>query len=67
MKVQVTINGKDVEAHLNRRLAPEGQLRKIVAHNDTDWETADLFVANYPEPGRHLQKCAGFKSVVAGG
>lgn len=67
MKVQVTINGKDVESHINRRMPPEGQLRKIVANHDTEWESAELFVANYPEKGQYLQKSSGFKSVVAGG
>lgn len=67
MKVEVSINGKDIKANLSRNKGPEGKLRKITDGLGIDWESAEIFVANFPEPGRYLQKSSNRKSVQAGG
>lgn len=32
-----------------------------------DWNESDVFVPNFPERGRYLQKGAGFQNMCAGG
>jgi hypothetical protein len=76
MKTTITINGLSQEVHLAKHasnLRDQGeigyrqQIENICAISSIDYKAAEIFIANFPERGRYLQKSAGFSSLCAGG
>lgn len=64
MKIQATINGDKYETSADKNGADRA-LRQLCRENGIDWETAEILVVNFPEPGRGLQKDAGFQTLGA--
>lgn len=62
----VTINGTDYLIRLSRRRHVR-ELKDWCTKCGIDWLTAEVFVPDWPEPGRHLKKSPGFQTLQAGG
>ena len=60
MKAQVTINGVETEMNLPKK-GYTLELKRAVK----DWRGAEIFIANFPEKGRALQKSAGYETIGA--
>lgn len=69
MHVQATINGREISVDLRRGNPAQVQraLRAATKAAGADWRGAEIFVADFPERGRYLQKSAGYESLGSGG
>ena len=69
MKVEATINGKDFKLDLRPGNDRENHaaLRAAVESTGGSWVGSEIWVFNFPEPGRSLSKQAGYQSLGAHG
>jgi hypothetical protein len=71
MQIQINVSDKDGKTEVISANVPfkgkEKAIREAVIAKGFDWKDSDIFVANFPERGRYLQKSTGFFDMCAGG
>ena len=66
MKINATINGQDLELSCDKKSVMQ-TIKTVIEKQGKDWQESSFFVPHWPEPGRYIEKSAGFISFGSGG